>query len=366
MRVHSRLKEFRRRQNLAAADLAAQCGVSRQTIYAIESGAFVPNTAVALKLARLLHTSVDELFSLEGESAWSEIDAALLANAPVHQGGLADVCTVNGNPVAIPKSPAPAYLPHADGFISSLSGKGARVAAFSGLAGESGRLVLAGCDPALPLLDRFLRRSGMEVVIVPCSSRRALDWLKQGRIHAAGSHLFDPKSGSYNLAIVKRLLPRANVRVVTFAAWDEGLLVTAGNPKGIRSIADLAAKGVTMINREIGSGSRDLLDRSLRELGIPPRNVAGYERIAPGHLPAAAAVAAGAADCCIAPRSAARCFDLMFIPLTTERFDLVFSRSSWNLPVTQAILDALNSSAFARQLQALAGYDSTSTGKILM
>ena len=54
---------------MAAVDLAAQAGVTRQAIYAIEAGTYVPNTAVALRLARALETSVETLFALDPEES---------------------------------------------------------------------------------------------------------------------------------------------------------------------------------------------------------------------------------------------------------------------------------------------------------
>ena len=48
---------------MGASDLARRVHVSRQTIYAIEAGTYIPNTEVALNLARELKTTVEELFS---------------------------------------------------------------------------------------------------------------------------------------------------------------------------------------------------------------------------------------------------------------------------------------------------------------
>jgi putative molybdopterin biosynthesis protein len=123
---------------------------------------------------------------------------------------------------------------------------------------------------------------------------------------------------------------------------------------------------VTLVNREKGSGSRDVLDTGLRKLGIKPEQVKGYHSIAEGHLAACYAIAAGAADCCIAPRSAARCFGLDFVPLAVERFDLSFARASLELPAARALLDLLSQSRLRKKLQSIAGYDTAHTGEILI
>jgi molybdate-binding protein len=231
----------------------------------------------------------------------------------------------------------------------------------------SKRLLVAGCDPGISLLAQHLGRfDDVDMVVAPSSSQQALQWLKQGKVHVAGSHLRDTATGEYNLPAVKRLFPGGAVKVVTFAIWEQGLVLAGGNPKNIRSIDDLARKGVRIINREKGAGSRDLLDQRLRDAGISPSQVDGYDRIAHGHLTAALAVSLGEADCCIATRSAARTFGLSFVPLATERYDLIMRRQYARLPAVQALLDVLNRAALRTKLEILAGYDTRHTGEVLI
>ena len=366
MLIRTHLQEIRTGRGLSAADLARRVGVSRQTIYAIEDGSFVPNTAVALQLSRVLDVNVEEIFSVAEERAAEPISADLLPGSSAGRGQLARVCLVNERIVAVPTSFLPAYLPPADGVIESTTRSRVSLKLPAGLPGAGERLLIAGCDPALSVLHDALAASKIEIITVPTSSHRALQWLKQGRIHAAGSHLQDRISGDYNLPIIRRLLPESSVRVVTFATWEQGLVVTKGNPKGIRSIADLALRNVTFTNREKGSGSRDLLDKGLDEFGIPPKRIRGYDSIAQGHFAAAHTVAAGSADCCIAPRSVSLTFGLTFIPLAVERFDLSFSRSSLELPAARALLDLLSRSTLRKRLQCIAGYDTAHTGEVLI
>ncbi len=367
MLVRTRLQEIRKSQGISAADLARRVGVTRQTIYAIEDGSFVPNTTVSLQLSRALDVGVEEIFSLADEQPSEPVRATLLGgDQATSEGQPVRVCRVGERVVAVPISFLPAYLPTSDGVVESRTRLTVSIKSPAGVAVDGKRLLLAGCDPALSLLSDSLHSSGIEIISVPCSSRRALEWLKQGSVHAAGSHLLDRTTGDYNLPIIRRLLPEGSVRVVTFAVWEQGLVLRRGNPKSIRSLADLGGKGVTLINREKGSGSRDLLDSGLRQFGIRSEQVNGYNSIAEGHLAAAYAVAAGMADCCIAPRSASRCFGLDFVPLAVERFDLSFTRASLELPAAKALLDLLNLSHLRRKLESIAGYDTAHTGEILM
>jgi putative molybdopterin biosynthesis protein len=366
MIIRNGLQEIRKRRGISAADLARLVGVTRQTIYAIEDGTFIPNTTVSLQLSRALDVTVEQIFSISEEAPPEPIRADLLPIVQASQGQPVRLCRVNQRLVAIPATFLPAYLPPADGIIESRKDLSVRIMAPVPLPEDGKRLLLAGCDPALSLLHDALRPSGIEIISVPAASRLALQWLKQGRVHAAGSHLLDRATGKYNLPIIRRLLPKASVRVITFAVWEQGLVVQRGNPQGIRSVADLAGNRLRFANREKGAGSRDLLDSNLREFSIPFKEVNGYDTIAQGHLAAAYAVAAGNADCCIAPRSAARCFGLDFVPLAVERFDLSFTQASLESTAARALLDLLQRSHFRRKLESIAGYDTAHTGEVLM
>lgn len=364
--IQAKLKVIREKQNLSASELAKRIGVSRQTIYAIEDGSFVPNTAIALRLARELEVRVDDLFSLPEETQ-GEVRAKLLTGSELkpNVGQLVRLSSVSNRLIAVPVPAFSNYLPEADGLIESNEST-VRVKCAGPVPESDKALVLAGCDPALSFLENLLAPSGFRIITVPSASQKALEWLKKGRIHVAGSHLAAAANAEYNIPAVKRLFPRGGVRVVAFATWEQGIVTASGNPKNIRSIADLGNKRITIVNREKGSGSRALLDSGLTKAGIAGRSVAGYEREAPGHLPAAYAVASGSADCCIATRAAARSFGLHFVPLSEERFDLVLTKITLESPPGMALLDLLNRSKLRRKLQLLAGYDVSRTGSMLM
>jgi len=63
-RLANRLKERRTELGLTQAELAEQVGVTRKTVNTVENGVFVPSTILALKLAKALDRSVEELFSI--------------------------------------------------------------------------------------------------------------------------------------------------------------------------------------------------------------------------------------------------------------------------------------------------------------
>ncbi len=354
MSIDSKLAAIRTKQGRAAAELAARVGVSRQTIHAIEAGDYLPNTQVALLLARELQVTVEDLFSL---SAPPEPALAVELLCPAPQGAPIQLCQVNNRWIAAPASAAPYFLPEADG---TLRGKSVRLAAPA--KSFQNRLLLAGCDPATSLLAAMVKQSsGTELVSTPASSKQALEWLVQDKVHIAGSHLEDTKTGEFNLPYLLAAYPKKRFAVITLAHWEEGLVVAPNNPKQIQGIADLARKNVRLINREIGSGSRALLDRLCLAAGVQPKH---YDQTAHGHLAAAAIVAAGQADCCLATHSAARAYGLDFIPIHTERYDLIVKQASLKLPAIQAFLNDLQRASLHRKLEVLADYDTRQTGAL--
>ena len=366
----SQLHKIRQGRGLGATEIARRVGVSRQTIYAIESGDYVPNTAVALQLARVLEVTVEDLFSLgeASDRAPVSIEAELLAGGgnEYAAGELVRLGRVGKRMVAAPAPRFPMFLSDADGAIAGQKKGRATIHTVAEPAADHNSLVIAGCDPALSVLAGELKSSGTEVVSVPCSSQEALHWLREGLVHVAGTHLRDRKTGEYNVPVVKSLFGKGNVRVVTFAEWEEGLAVRRGNPKRIGSVADLVGKQISIVNREKGSGARELLDSKLKAAGIVPRSVQGYDRIVPGHLAAALAVANSQADCSVVAISAAKCFGLDFIPLSTSRFDLIVASSEMDATGIRNLLDALNRANLRRKLAMLAGYEVRHTGEMLM
>jgi putative molybdopterin biosynthesis protein len=369
-RVHSRLAEIRKSRGVGASDLARRVRVSRQTIYAIENGTYVPNTEVALNLARELEVTVDELFLLQEAipTAPDSLAAEVLSAAPMVKGQPVRVCQIGSRWVSVPVSASPYYMPEADGIIKR-TGKTAGRADLVVFAKEDAsqkRLVLAGCDPATGLLAHMVEKiSGVEIVSAAASSKLALTWLSEGKVHIAGSHLEDPKTGEFNLPYIRKQFPDEDFIVVTFARWEEGFVVAAGNPKRVRKIDDLARKNVKFVNREPGSGSRGLLDQLMEKATMDAEKVQGYDRIAHGHLAAAYCVVSREADVCLATRSAAQTFGLDFVPLHSERYDLVMRKRTAELPAVKAFLDVLQRATLRRKLEVLAGYDTSHTGTLV-
>ncbi len=301
------VKAYRLRNGWSQDELAQKIRVRRQAVYDMESGRYLPNTGVALSLARLFGCSVEDLF------------------AP------------SVSPVPVP---------------SGRSGPG-----------ESGLLVM-GCDPALELLGAHLLRVLPRTVFrhLFASSRRALGALALGGAHAATTHFHDDEEERANVAAVREFLPGLPCRVLGFSLMEEGLMVAAGNPLAIRSASDIARCGARFATREPGAALRALLDAQLRKAGVPASVLGEHGAIVRSHGEGARLVAKGKADAALGLRSVAEAFGLFFVPLAAVRCDLVVPAHLEATPPVAALLDLLQSAALRREIAALPGHDSAVTG----
>lgn len=189
--------------------------------------------------------------------------------------------------------------------------------------------------------------------------------LKRGVCHLAGSHLLDTDDGSYNVSYIKKLLPDLGVTLVHLVERDQGLMIQRGNPQNIQSIADLAREDIRFMNRQGGSGTRILLDYKLRQLGINPASIDGYQLEEFTHMAVAIAVLSGTVDAGLGIFAAAQALDLDFIPVVTEQYDLIISNDHFGSSNIQILLETINSQIFKERVNALGGYSTAQTGKIV-
>jgi putative molybdopterin biosynthesis protein len=167
----------------------------------------------------------------------------------------------------------------------------------------------------------------------------------------------------YTLPYVDRILGERDVAVVRLVHREQGLLVAPGNPLAVTGVADLDSDDLRYVNRQPGAGTRVRLDYELERAGIDPETITGYEREEPTHLAVAAAIASGRADCGMGVRAAARAFELDFVPVAREPYDLVVERDSLEHPVLQPFWELLGSASFRRAVEDLGGYDTGETGR---
>ena len=189
--------------------------------------------------------------------------------------------------------------------------------------------------------------------------------LSRGSSHIAGCHLFDPDTRQYNIPYIYRYLPGIKATVINLVYRDIGLIVKQGNPLSIFSIKDLFRPGIKIINRQQGSGTRVLLDYSLKKIGIEPNHVDGYEKEVNTHFEVAMAVVSGNADVGLGILPAAKMLNLSFIHLTNERYDFVIPRENLSAQPIASLIKVMRSLEFHQSINQMGGYDTKDTGKIL-
>ena len=182
--------------------------MSRQTIYAIEAGSYVPNTAVSLQLARVLGVTAEELFSLPLPDARTEQVALLDGSQPARSGQPVRLCRVDKRLVASADSPIAWRLPSGDAIMTGRTS--ARICDPD--ADLSHRILIAGCDPGISVLARHMQSTGIGLIVAQRNSTQALALLKKGEVHIAGTHLRDAASGESNIAEIARLFRRTRWR----------------------------------------------------------------------------------------------------------------------------------------------------------
>jgi len=200
----------------------------------------------------------------------------------------------------------------------------------------------------------------LNLLSMPVGSLDGLVNLRQGLCQVSGSHLLD-ESGEYNMPFVRHLFPDRKVEVVTLAYRTQGLILAKSNPKGVRSISDLASPNIRFVNRNAGSGTRLWLDAELHRQNIPAEKINGYEDSVKTHSEAASIIESGQADVSLGLQAAAHQRGLDFIPLFEERYDLILPREQETL--LTPLLDYIQTLDFRNTLRALTGYNTSHSGE---
>lgn len=219
-------------------------------------------------------------------------------------------------------------------------------------------------DLVVESLVRLLseRSPGFALTVEYVGSLGGLMALARREADIAGIHLWDSETDTYNAPFVHRVLPGRRVALVNLAYRSLGLIVQPGNPQGFQTLADLARPHVRLVNRQPGSGTRVWLDAKLAAEGIDPHSIAGYDRAELTHLAVALAVSQGEATVGLGIQAAADAYGLGFVPLTKERYDLVFPEEVWTAPAVQALVEVIRSAHFREVVLSLGGYDPSEAG----
>jgi len=369
--LENNLREKRQALGLSQKQLADLAGITRQAVSALEADQYSPATSVALQLARALRCRVEELFSIK--SGGEIVEGEIVGTLPQCSGPLRAQVTQIGHRLLVRPLVGIGELSSlsatADGLIigTSPDKKHAKVKLLKDREVVRRKILVGGCDPAMFLAGEYVRKHDPDN-LVPClmGSSIALKALKSGEVHVAGIHLAEEKEEARELANLKERLGDLDCIVITFAHWEEGFIVRQGNPKRIRTISDIAKPTVSIVNREKGSGARRLLDKQLQANRIQSSHIKGYRDEVLSHIDVASRIKAGLADAGIGVRAVAAIAGLDFVPLQRERYDLVVPKVYYEtLQGLKVLLDIMVSKRFREELEALGGYDTRDSGKIV-
>ncbi len=351
---------LRQERGLTQTALAGQIGVSRQFFNQMEAGRVLPNVVIALRLATVLGSTVEELF---GATAAAEATGIPVTQADprLEAGARLWLGRVGGSWIAHAADTAGTL---AAGFAPAdavLEGPG-RARMLAALPAPTSNLLIAGCDPALALLQPAAgSTAGGRWHWIDCGSGRALDLLAAGQVHVAGIH-YSGTNGAGNLAELRLRGLGARMSLVQFTRWEQGWLVRRGVGAKFFGCTALATGKWRLANRADSAAARHWLDRELARAKIDPRRIPGYDVPLASATDGAQAVAGGRADVTVGPQALAMAHGLDFVPAEAVDFDLVAPATWWRSDRGRTLKSRIAELAGTGVLTGLPGYVPTQSG----
>jgi len=232
---------------------------------------------------------------------------------------------------------------------------------------ENTVVVIGSHDPLLDELGDMLHVADSELFMSSShvGSMGGIMAIRRGEAHAAGCHLLDTATGEYNIAFIKKYFPKGGVKLVRCVGRQQGMMVAKGNPLNIQKFSDIAKEGIRYVNRQKGSGTRILTDYLCKQENLDTSAVYGYDREELTHTSVAAQIVSGSADAGMGIYSAAKLYDLDFIPICIEEYDLIIPDNAWDTPQVQKMIEVLKSEAFKNKILSLGGYTVNAPGEII-
>ena len=210
------------------------------------------------------------------------------------------------------------------------------------------------------MAERF---PGMNLSGTHVGSMGGLMALSRGETVIAPTHLLDEETGEYNVSYMENIFPGENMALIKGVDRIQGIMVKKGNPLGIKGVEDLTR--VRYVNRQRGAGTRVLLDYKLKQAGITPDMIDGYDKEAATHMAVAALVASEEIDAGMGVKSAADAMGLDFIEVGTEEYDFAIRQENLELPQVRAFRQILESEEFHEKLAEMGGYGWRQAGRIV-
>lgn len=219
-------------------------------------------------------------------------------------------------------------------------------------------LFIGSHDPLVDEISKILVQRNSKYILSSAhvGSMGGIQAIRRGEAHLAGIHLLNEKDGSYNQSFVMKYFPNGEASLIEYVGRTQGIMVAKKNPKKIIGISSLCDPDIRYINRQKGSGTRILFDYLCKKEGIASDSIHGYAHEEFTHNDVAKLIAKGEADAGMGVHAAAKLYDLDFIPIYSEQYDLLIPDTMKNHPGIIEILDILKSEEFAEKAAMLGGY----------
>ena len=228
-------------------------------------------------------------------------------------------------------------------------------------------VVIGSHDPLLDELADLIHREDRRLFLSSAhvGSMGGIMAVRRGEAHAAGIHLLDTATGEYNRAYIRKYFPHGGVYLIRCVGRQQGLMLQKGNPLGITSFADIARDGVRYVNRQKGSGTRVLMDYLCEKYDVDRDAIYGYEREELTHNSVAVQIAGDSADAGMGIYATAKLYELDFLPICVEEYDLLIPEKVWNSGMVRQLVRTLKSDAFRERIEAMGGYTLDNPGEII-
>lgn len=217
---------------------------------------------------------------------------------------------------------------------------------------------------AISTLMENINRLELPVKLRYQNSMESLATLAQGDCEIAGFHLPVGVYEDHVLKLYLRFLSDEEHCLIHLADLKQGLLIAKGNPKRILSFRDLMRNDIRFVNRQTGSGTRQVLETLLAKNKIDSTKINGFETTEFTHAAIAAYIASNMADVGFGVETAAHRFGLDFVPLVQEQYFFAIAKETLENKTMHEMLSIMRSSEFIREINKLGGYDASETGRV--
>lgn len=353
--VSCRLRELRDSTGLSQRALAAQVGVSRQALSAIEAGRQIPSTILALQLAQALNCAVEDMFHLSSPSALGEVRFTRRSA----KGQRLHLGCVDGDWVAHPIDNEQ-HFADAQSLQDTGSNLRGHVDVLNKTENLRDTIFVAGCAPPLALASQALlhNKENRRATWLQTPSDQALKLLEKNLVHIAGLHFEHAHNPDAHQKMATSIWPQQDFVVIRLCNWRQGLAVAPQNPRQIRDDSGLARPELRWVQRQSGSGAQKLLQSVYKSrTGADFISSNPSALLAHSHREIASLIRLGIADVGVTIESAALAQGLDFIPLSEEHFDLLLPAHRLQHPGVRAFIDTLDSPQFRNNVTPIPGYD---------